>query len=183
MASGKDKIDVSRRRFLTGAFGRYKDGGKAPVSSTSESLPVLQEAEQAFEAEKYDEAEKSYKAFLKDEPSNMQARQRLGLCLYHQDRFVQAKIEFERVLKHKLGDNEALLYLGLTLAKSGKLDKAVVHWKKHFDPERIPVQRELNIQTALLEGEAPPSAEEVVEGVEKAIAQDKAMKTKVKAKA
>lgn len=181
MASGKDKIDVSRRRFLTGAFGRYKDADKAPVSSTSESLPVLKQAEQAFEAENYEEAVTAYKTFLKGEPSNMQARQRLGLCLYHQGRLVQAKIEFERVLKHRVGDNEALLYLGLTLASLGKLDKAVKHWKKHFDPERIPVQRELNVQTALLEGEDPPSAEEVVADVEKAIAQDKALKSKAKA--
>lgn len=81
-------------------------------------------------------------------------------------------MEFERLMQKNHKDNNALLFLGLVLARMERLDKAAVVWKLHFDPHNIPVQRELNLQVGLIEiatEEAPANPVEVADSVEKAL--------------
>jgi hypothetical protein len=60
-------------------------------------------------------------------------------------------VEFERLLQKNRKDNRAILFLGLVLARLDRLRKAAVVWKLFFDPERVALSRELNLQVGLVE--------------------------------
>lgn len=170
----KEEIDVSRRRLLFGFMDRMRGvQDDVPVARASETAPVLAAANKAYAAGDFAAATGHYKEFLRDESSNMEARQRLGECLYRQGQHIQAKIEFERILQKNQKDNRALLFLGLVLARLDRVQKAAVVWKLHFDPHAVGLQRELNLQIALVETAAEdqlPDAKAVADAVEQALA-------------
>ena len=169
----KDEIDVSRRRLLFGFLDRVRGGEQAPVASASTTAPLLAGANTAFTAGDFESAAAQYREFLKHEAENAEAHQRLGECLYRQNQFIQAKVEFERVLHKNRKDNRALLFLGLTLARLDRVQKSVVVWKLFFDPHNVAVQRELNLQIALIETAAEddlPACTTVAEAIEKVLA-------------
>ena len=175
---GKDEVDVGRRRFLTVFFGRFREGfdADAPVAASSAAAGTLASANEAFARGEHEAASESYRTFLAAESGNREARLRLGICQYKLGRHVQAKVEFERVLREKKGkDNEASLYLGLTLCAAGRPEKAVAVWKLFFDPKAVHTQRELNLQVALLESGETPPPDEIVAAVERAVALDKTL--------
>lgn len=168
----KKEIDVSRRNLLFGAFRRLRgevDEGR-PVARSSETLPVLGEADAAYAAADFSTAAAKYRDVLKLEPGNLDARRRLGCALYREGRYVQAKVEFERVLRTSREDNEAWLYLGLTLARGGSPAKAATVWKNFKDLRNVALMREINVQAALLEEPQPPTGEQMAEAVEAALA-------------
>jgi tetratricopeptide (TPR) repeat protein len=173
----KEEIDVSRRRLLFGFMDRMRGKtDEAPVASASQTAPVLAQANEAFKAGDFATATGFYKTFLQAESANAEARQRLGECLYRQGRHIQAKVEFERLLQKNRKDNRALLFLGLVLARLERVQKAAVVWKLFFDPHSVTLQRELNLQIALIESAAEgqmPEAVPVVEAVERALAESK----------
>ncbi|MGE4292565.1 MAG: tetratricopeptide repeat protein [Desulfovibrio sp.] len=171
MAKKDDRIDLSRRNFLTG-FRRIakKDPEEVqtPQASLDETFAVLKEANLAFREQDYEKALPLYKEFLATESHNADARLRLGRCLYQLGKYIQSKVEFERVLRERRDDKQAMLHLGLALARLNKPGKAAVIWQMYFDPEAIPVQREINVQLAFLESddlEAPdgPAMADAVE--------------------
>ena len=170
MADKKERIDASRRRLFTGAFNRLrgKQESEIVVAETESALPALKKAEAAYRAGDYETAVDQYRAFLAVESTNTDARFRLGRCLYKMEKYLQAKIEFERVLYTKRQDNDAFLYLGLTLCRLDRPQKAVALWRQFFDTSRIALQREVNVQLGLLEmGEdEAPSGVEVAMAVE-----------------
>lgn len=147
----KDEIDVSRRRLLFGFLDRVRGGEQTPMASASTTAPMLAAANAAFGAGSFEAAAGHYREFLKHETENREAHQRLGECLYRLGQYIQAKVEFERVLQKNHKDTRALLFLGLALARLERVEKAAVVWKLHFDPHNVSVQRELNIQIALIE--------------------------------
>ena len=168
----QDKNTLSRRKLLFGAFRRKAEDWEpeAPVSSSDESEAVLKEANRAYSSGELAEAARGYREYLKLEPQDAEARQRLAWCFYNMGKLVQAKVEFERIIRQKEGkDNFSFLYLGLTLCRMGKPDKAAVVWKRYFNPQNIDVQRELNVQTALIESGDEPEPMGVVREVEAAI--------------
>lgn len=175
---GKDDVDVERRRFLTGFFGRFREGfdAGAPVAVSSAAAAKLKAANEAFSRGEFEPASGQYREFLQAESGNHEARLRLGICRYKQGKHVQAKVEFERVLRERKGkDNDAALYLGLTLTAAGRPEKAVAVWKLYCNPQAVHTQRELNLQLALLEsGEVSPP-EEIVAAVERAMGMDKVL--------
>lgn len=166
--NGKDEIDVNRRKLLFGFMGKLRGGPEAaPMASASQTAPVLAAANAAFAAGTWETAAEQYRAFLGAESDNMEARQRLGECLYRQERYIQAKVEFERILQKNRANNRAILFLGLVLARLDRAPKAAVVWKLFFDPHNVALQRELNLQIALVEA-ANEAATEVAsaEGAE-----------------
>jgi tetratricopeptide (TPR) repeat protein len=172
----KEEIDVSRRRLLFGFLDRARGVEAAPVAAASQTAPVLAQANAAFAAGDFAAAAGLYKSFLQDESANAEARQRFGECLYRQGQHIQAKIEFERLLQKNRKDNRAILFLGLVLARLDRVQKAAVVWKLFFDPRNVTLQRELNLQIALVESageEQLPNAASVAEAVERVLAQPK----------
>ncbi len=172
----KEEIDVSRRRLLFGFLDRARGVEAAPVAAASQTAPVLAQANAAYAAGDFAAAAGFYKTFLQDESGNDEARQRFGESLYRQGQYIQAKIEFERLLQKNRKDNRAILFLGLVLARLDRVHKAAVVWKLYFDPHNVTLQRELNLQIALVEmaGEdQPPVAATVAEAVERVLAQPK----------
>lgn len=178
---GKEEIDVNRRKLLFGFMDKLRGVPEtAPVASASQTAPVLAAANAAFAAGSWEEAAERYREFLGAESDNMEARQRFGECQYRLGRYIQAKVEFERIMQKKRTDNRAILFLGLVLARLDRVQKAAVVWKLFFDPHSVVLQRELNIQIALVEGaggaeegeEAAnlPQAVQVAEAVERAMA-------------
>ncbi len=147
----KEEIDVSRRRLLFGFLDRARGAEPAPVAVASNTAPLLAQANAAFGARDFAAAATLYKEFLAEESANGEARQRYGECLYRQGQFIQAKVEFERLLQKNRKDNRAILFLGLVLARLDRLRKAAVVWKLFFDPERVALSRELNLQVGLVE--------------------------------
>lgn len=173
MAKNGKKINTSRRGFLTGSFlsrsSSKKEETARPMAETSSAVEFLRAGNEAYANGEYDDAVGQYKAFLKMEPNNTPGRVRLGHTLYKLGRNVQAKIEFERVLKLDEKEQEARLYLGLTLMRMGRPDKAAEHWKQYFNPQDIPVQREINLHVAYVEAGDEVDPFQIADSVEKVI--------------
>lgn len=156
----KEEIDVSRRRLLFGFMDKLRgEPEAAPVASASQTAPMLAAANAAFAAGTWDAAEGHYREFLKAESENVEARQRLGECLYRQGRYIQAKVEFERIMQKNRSNNRAIVYLGLVMARLERVQKAAVVWKLFSDPHNVPLQRELNLQIALVESAVDQNAD------------------------
>jgi len=178
---GKEEIDVKRRRLLFGFMDKLRGAPEAtPMATASQLAPVLAEANAAFAAGSWEAAIPHYREFLEAERENPEARQRLGECLYRLGRYIPAKVEFERILQKNRQNNLAILYLGLVMARLERVQKAAVIWKLFFDPHNVPLQRELNLQIALVEsalgsdGEGAdasnlPDPVQVAEAVERAL--------------
>lgn len=175
MTEDKKKTAFSRRSLLFGSFLK-KDAAwepKPPVAQAQAGASILAQANQAYDSGDWEGASAHYRDYLAVDGSNLEARRRLGLSFYRLAKYIQAKVEFERVLHQSQKDPFSLLYLGLTLARLGYAQKAAVVWRLHFDPKNVPVQRELNLQIALLESDSPPTGEDMAAAVERAIGQSR----------
>lgn len=174
MGKKKESIDVSRRNFLMG-FARRKEKdpelAHAPVAKTDETFEVLRRANEAYRDREWETAVERYREFLKSESRNPDARFRLGRSLYKLEKYIHAKIEFEQVLRLRREDSDAVLYLGLTLMRLERPEKAAVIWRMYMNPEAMPVQREVNLQLAFLEAEdmEAPSPAQMADAVEAAM--------------
>ncbi|WP_432738173.1 tetratricopeptide repeat protein [Maridesulfovibrio sp. FT414] len=174
MADKKKPQKLSRRGFLFGGFRDKNDreqpqSAAKPIAAKEINLDTLAQANVAYENKRYDEASEKYKEFIKTEPQNPDARKRLGHCLYKTGKYVQAKVEFERAIRILGKDNFSYLYLGLLLCRAGAGKKAVPVWKLYFDPENITLQREINLQIAMIESDPEASFEDAADMIEKII--------------
>ncbi|MFW5499932.1 MULTISPECIES: tetratricopeptide repeat protein [unclassified Maridesulfovibrio] len=174
MSDKKKAQKLSRRGFLFGGFRKKEDREQAqsaakPIAAKEVNLDTLAEANVAYENGRFEEAAAKYKEFIKTEPQNADARKRLGHCLYKAEKYIQAKVEFERAIRILGKDNFSYLYLGLLLCRAGAGKKALPVWKLYFDPENITLQREINLQIALIESDSEASFEDAANMVEKVI--------------
>lgn len=172
MSREQKKDAMSRRELLFGAVKKlrredeWQEIRDEEQAKSKEAANALAQANMLLEQGDYEKAAEKYRALLKQDPGFLEAHRRLGYCLYRLDKFIQAKVEFERVLYHRKRDNFSNLYLGLVLARLGKPEKAAVVWKNYFNPDEIDISREINIQLAMLETEEPPGAEAMADAVE-----------------
>lgn len=176
MSEEKPKKKYTRREMLLGAFRRKSEesmGDHQPISRSEASESPLKAANQAYGAGDLERAVDLYREFVKLEPNNPEARKRLGHCLYHQGRHLQARVEFERVLRIREKDNFSSLFLGLTHCRMGKPDKAVQAWRSFFSPKEVEVMREINVQIALIESGDHPAPSAVADSVEETLKQAK----------
>ncbi len=174
MSDKKKPQKLSRRGFLFGGFRKKEDreqpqSAAKPIAAKEVNLDTLAQANVAYEKGRYEEAAEKYKEFIKTEPQNADARKRLGHCLYKSEKYIQAKVEFERAIRILGKDNFSYLYLGLLLCRAGAGKKAIPVWKLYFDPENITLQREINLQIALIESDPDASFEDAADMVEKVI--------------
>lgn len=164
------KINTSRRNFLFGAVRRIKNEKvDEPVASTAESIDSIKEANALYVDEKWEEARAKYRQCIENDKNDADVRYRCGVCLYKVGKYRQAKLEFERTLRINREYKDALLYLGLTLVRLEKPEKAMPLWKQYFNPQAIAVQRELNLQLGMMEQGIADPLEAIALAVEKAI--------------
>ncbi|BCS87822.1 tetratricopeptide repeat protein [Pseudodesulfovibrio sediminis] len=164
------KIDKSRRNFLFGAVRRYKkESLDQPVAATAECVATIKTANALYVDGAWEEARLKYKECLQSDQNDADVRYRLGVCSYKVGKYIQAKLEFERALRIDRTYKDAFLYLGLTMVRLEKPEKALALWKQYFNPLAIPVQRELNLQIGLIEEGVGDSPQTIAEAVEAAI--------------
>ncbi|MDD3311876.1 tetratricopeptide repeat protein [Pseudodesulfovibrio sp.] len=167
----KKEIDKSRRNFLFGAVRRIRnENPDGPVAATASTVDAMKAANALYVDEEWDAARGKYMECMEADKNDADLRYRLGVCLYRLGKHLQAKLEFERALRIRRDYRDALLYLGLTLVRLDRAEKAVALWKQYFNPLAVPVQRELNLQIGMLEEGMADPPDAIAEAVEKAIA-------------
>jgi len=164
------KIDTSRRNFLFGAVRRIKKEKLiGPTASTAGAIATINEANGLYVDGDWEEARLKYKDCIDCDKNDADIRYRCGVCLYKTGKYRQAKLEFERVLRLQRDYKDAFLYLGLTLVRLEKPEKAAALWKQYFNPQAVQVQRELNLQIGMMEEGISDPSEMIAEAVETAI--------------
>lgn len=164
------KINKSRRNFLFGAVRKVKnEKPDGPAASTEEAINTIKEANALYVDQKWEEAREKYKECIDCDKNDADVRYRCGVCLYKVGKYRQAKLEFERTIRINREYKDALLYLGLTMVRLEKPEKAAALWKQYFNPSAIEVQRELNLQVGMMEQGILDSPGVIAEAVESAI--------------
>ncbi len=168
---------MTRRQLFTSVTSRLRgehlkeDAEESHASQRDSGHSKAKEADAAFGARKWAEAAATYRELVRESPNHAGVRRRLGLCLYRQGQYIQAKVEFQRALRILKEDNASALYLGLCLARMNKPAQAIDAWKQFFDPANITLQRELNLQMGLMEDPEGPSGPAAAEAVEQALSE------------
>ncbi|MDY7000710.1 MAG: tetratricopeptide repeat protein [Thermodesulfobacteriota bacterium] len=168
MSQEKKPGGLSRRDLLFGAVRKLRKDEEETAPEPAPH-PAFDLGNAAYKNSDYEEAAARYRQCLENVPDHVEALKRLGYCLYRLGQYVKAEAEFRRVLGLREKDNFASLYLGLAYARMCEPDKAAAAWKGYFNPDEVRIQREINIQTALLETPEPPSAHDMAEAVEQAV--------------
>ena len=131
--------NIPRRHLFRALLGR-----EIPTESPPNAAPAAGQAasphaagDAAYAAADYPAAMAAYRESVRGDLSNPVVRNRLGHCLYELAHFIQARVEFEHVLRVTDGkDVFARLGLGLTLLALGKTEKAMAALQAFDDPER-----------------------------------------------
>jgi len=179
--SEKKKEPLSRRDFLFGGLRKLRGEdrpeaaalaaatqGVAPDTARQAKEAFLR-GNQAYAVADYAAAIPEYRECIRLFPAHLEGRKRLGYCLYRTGQFLQARLEFERVLREAKKDNFSALYLGLTCARMEQPEKAVAAWRQYHNTDEVRIMRELNLQIALLESPEKPDLADVAEEVEETI--------------
>ncbi len=122
---------ISRRDLFTGWRNRLteriaesEDEPQETGQQETKSL-VRENAFQLMDSGNLDEAIETFRTYIRQELNDDEARMALGSCLYEKGQLVQAKVEFERVLRIRKNDSLASLYLTLALMRMEKYDKVM----------------------------------------------------------
>jgi len=173
MSQEKKPGGLSRRDLLFGAVRRLRKEEDEPAPAPPAPDPAFDLGNAAYKSGDYQGAAAGYRQCLENAPDHVEALKRLGYCLYRLGQYAQAEAEFRRILGLREKDNFASLYLGLAYARMDEPEKAAAAWKGYFNPDEVRIQREINLQAALLETPEPPSAQDMAEAVEQVVADRK----------
>jgi hypothetical protein len=144
---------VSRRNLVRALLGR-----NTPASSSAATRPDANPhaaGDAAYEAGDFPAAIAAYRASIHGDLSNVTVRVRLGHALYVMGQYIQARVEFEHVLRLTDGrDGLARVGLGLTFLGLGKAERAASVLALFEDPVRPElVKASQEIATRLTRGE------------------------------
>ena len=131
--------NIPRRHLFRALLGREIPSGSPPdaegVAAREADPHAVGDA--AYAAADYATAVAAYRESVRGDLSNTATRDRLGYALYALEQYIQARVEFEHVLRLTDGkDLFARLGLGLTLIGLGKTEKAATALLAFDDPER-----------------------------------------------
>ncbi|WP_428562789.1 MAG: tetratricopeptide repeat protein [Solidesulfovibrio sp. DCME] len=146
-----DRPTFSRRHLVRALLGREipKPGPQAEAPDRHAA------AEAAYAAGDYPAAVTAYRASVRGDLSNPEARLRLGHALFATGQMIQARVEFEHVLRLTDGAAPtARLLLGLTLLALGKREKAASQLAAFTDPDRPELETAAREAASRLENEA-----------------------------
>ena len=131
--------NIPRRHLFRALLGREIPAESPPADKDGAPRAADPHAagDAAYAAADYPAAVAAYRASVRGDLSNAAARARLGYALYALEQYVQARVEFDHVLRLTDGkDVFARLGLGLTLMGLGKTEKAAAALLAFDDPER-----------------------------------------------
>lgn len=171
-AKGLAETKVSRRNLLLGVVNRFRGPEESGAQVTGIAPETLKADAMAGRGE-YIEAAAAYRSILEESSEAHEIRAKLGWCLYKAGKLVQAKVEFQRVLR-KTESRLATLHLGLCLAREGKLDAALKSWEGYSNLDEPLVMREINLIKAHVEAGHPQDPIEAAELVEAAAGRSRA---------
>jgi tetratricopeptide (TPR) repeat protein len=165
---------VSRRDFLFSAVRRVRQNMDDVVSVAAQkpAKPVsgigreIGEADRLFGEGELEQAREGYKGVLTREPRHVEARMQLMVCHYRLGDLNPAKVCAQQILQKNPENHTAKLFLGLTWARKGNLEKAIQAWEGYFDMNNRHVLREINVYRALFEEGEELDCEEVVREIE-----------------
>lgn len=149
---------VSRRNLVRALLGR--DTPASPPDATQPTANPHAAGDAAYAAGDYPAAVAAYRASIHGDLSNVAVRVRLGHALYVLGQYIQARVEFEHVLRLTDGvDALARMGLGLTFLGLGKGERAAAVLALFEDAGRPElVQAAQAIATRLTSGETPDYA-------------------------
>ncbi len=162
---------VSRRHLVRALLGR--DIPAAPSSDRDQAVSAHAAGDAAYAAGDYAGAVAAYRASVRGDLSNAAVRARLGHALYATGQFIQARVEFEHVLR-LTGGNHALARLGLALTFLGlaKVERAAAALALFEDPERpelVAAAREAAVRLETAEAPDLNAARTQLEGAARAL--------------
>ncbi|MFW5838028.1 MAG: tetratricopeptide repeat protein [Desulfovibrionaceae bacterium] len=173
-----DKNKMSRRDLFVGGFRRLRKNAQSVGDLRSDDSPLrkaqqpkvsmFEMGEKALQRGELDKAVRRLRECVKTDTGDADARLKLGEALYRLGKHVQARVELERVLRLRPKENLARLYLGLSLCRLGKADRVRSAWEDYFEPDNIELQREINLQLAILETDEEPDLDQAAAAVERA---------------
>jgi len=126
---------VSRRHLFRALLGRDAPSDTPQPQEPGPDIHAAGHA--AYAAGDFREAIDAYRNSIRGDLSNATARVRLGHALYTTGQYIQARVEFEHVLRLTNGEDQlARLGLALTLLGMGKGERAAVALALFTDPSR-----------------------------------------------
>ena len=149
-----DRPTVSRRNLVRALLGR--DIPKPRADAPAPDRHAAGDA--AYAAGDYPAAVAAYRASVREDLSNTAARFRLGHALYATGQPLQARVEFEHVLRLSGGkDAAARFFLALSFLALDKAAKAALTLAAFADPDRPELERAAHEAARKLE--ADPAAD------------------------
>ncbi|MBI2948682.1 MAG: tetratricopeptide repeat protein [Verrucomicrobia bacterium] len=102
-----------------------KSGKKSLRELPRGAAPLVAEAERAFAARRYDEAERKYSEALRLDEKNALTLANLAACQLEQNRLEEAETNLKRALQSEADDAQALSLLGILRFRQEKFDEAL----------------------------------------------------------
>lgn len=136
------------------ALGRHQEAvaafrnALARKTGDPDSLAGLGDASLALEH--WNDAVAAYTEFLRVKPEDVEARFNMGLALVHLDRDAEARDCFAEVVRRRPTDIPGHVNLAYALANTGRLNDAVLEFRRALELEKDPAGRN-EIQAALSE--------------------------------
>ncbi|MFU2210670.1 tetratricopeptide repeat protein [Solidesulfovibrio sp. C21] len=159
---------VSRRNLVRALLGRdTSPAPQAPDAAAAADRHATGDA--AYAAGDYTAAVAAYRASTRGDLSNAPVRLRLGYALYALGQYIQARVEFEHVLRLTGGGEPmARLCLGLTLLALGKSERAATTLAAFTDSERPELEKMTGEAARLLAAGEAVDPESLRHGIESA---------------
>jgi len=163
------KRTFSRRDIFRALTGRLRQDA-TPAFPTGLD-PLSKAIDHLVATGHYQEALAKLHTLVNKSPDHIQARRKVGYCLFQIGRYAEAEQTFAGILAHHPQDSFTLLHQGLSLVKQDRLSEAIVAWRKYFNTDQPIIQRAVNLQIALFETGGPSESEEVAKHIQEAVAE------------
>ncbi|MFP4208065.1 MAG: tetratricopeptide repeat protein [Wenzhouxiangella sp.] len=167
------KSTLSRRELFGRLTGRSRS--EAAAEREPDRHPSALRADELLASGDYQKASELYARLSLRDPDFLEAYRRLGWCYLRLDMTSEARRVLEQLLDKQPDDATALLYIALSHAMDGSADNAVTVLREVHDYNRIVVQREVNLIQFLADSKELPGAEDIVERLERVIAEQNRM--------
>ena len=163
---------LTRRQMLSSLIGRFRQ--RDTIESKPASISIdLSRQNDLFQKGEYEQAAIELRKLLNDKPDYIPAQKLFSLCLFKANHFFHAKQVLRDIPKNQGEDSFCFLYLGLIAARQNELNEAVEFWQGYKNLKQPLIQREINLQLALIEQKMLSDPLEAARKVEQAIARQR----------
>lgn len=159
---------LTRRQMLSSLVGRFKQRDTFERDPASIVID-LSSPNDLFQNGEYEQAAIELRQILNKHPDYLPGQKLFCLCLLKANHFLHAKQVLQEIKKKQGTESFCSLYLGLIAAKQGELQQAVQFWQNYKNLKQPIIQREINLQLALIEQEMTSDTRDIAQKVEQAI--------------